>query len=442
MAARHIVLAAVSFASLFLLASPNLFGEDLPSGGDIDNAKHELLGVINADGVYVRSGPSENSYQTMKLDKGVQVTVVGLKFNWLKIRPPEGSFAYVPKVYIDRRNDGSVGRASREVIAKVGSSLNMMKIAPMAKVNEGDDVTIIGEQDEYFKIKPPEGSVLYVSKNFVDFVKVIAKAGETSDHGAVAQNPGAGTIGGQASPPTGAQPTPDSAVAGSTTKPTADQATALSASTTQPTADAASTQFDQLEARYATASEKPITEQPLEPLLSGYEAVLKQETLPNSMRRVAEVRLATLKLRNEAKQEFLATKSSQDKLKERSKSLVAEQEEIQERIKSNNVELYTVVGTLRGSSLQHAGSTLYRLTDPATGRTVAYLRTPEPKYANLIGQFVGVKGAVSSDSELNMKIIDSPAAVQIIDPTKVNGSIAAEILPPSLLPKAASTGNE
>ncbi len=106
------------------------------------------------------------------------------------------------------------------------------------------------------------------------------------------------------------------------------------------------------------------------------------------------------------------------------------------------MELYTAVGTLRGSSLQHAGSTLYRLTDPATGRTVAYVRTPEPKYADLIGQFVGVKGALSTDSALNMKIIDSPTAVQTIDPTKVNGSIAAEILPPSLLPKAASTGNE
>lgn len=441
MAARHIVLAAVSFASLFLLASPRIFGEDLPSG-DVDNAKHELLGVINAEGVYVRSGPSENSYQTMKLDKGVQVTVVGLKFNWLKILPPQGSFAYVPKVYIDRRNDGSVGRASREVVAKVGSSLNMMKIAPMAKVNEGDDVTIIGEQDEYFKIKPPEGSVLYVSKNFVDFVKVIPKTGDTSDHGPIAQNPGNGATGGQASPPTGGQPTAENPIAGSTTKPAPDQATALAASTTQPTAEAASTQFDKLEVQFAAANEKPITEQPLEPLLSGYDAVLKQDALPNSMRRVAEVRLATLKLRNEAKQEFLATKSSQDKMKERSKSLTAEQEEIQERIKSNSVELYTAVGTLRASSLQHAGSTLYRLTDPATGRTVAYLRTPEPKYADLIGQFVGVKGTVSSDSALNMKIIESPVTVQTIDPTKVNGSIAAEILPPSLLPKAASTGNE
>ena len=65
-----------------------------------------------------RSGARDDAYPTMKLDKGAQVTVVGLKFAWLKILPPEGSFAYVPKVYIERRGNGSVGRATRETIAK------------------------------------------------------------------------------------------------------------------------------------------------------------------------------------------------------------------------------------------------------------------------------------------------------------------------------------
>ena len=39
------------------------------------------------------------------------------------------------------------------------------------------------------------------------------------------------------------------------------------------------------------------------------------------MRRIAEVRVATLKMRNEAKQEYLAFKETQDKSAERRKAL-------------------------------------------------------------------------------------------------------------------------
>ncbi len=135
-----------------------------------------------------------------------------------------------------------------------------------------------------------------------------------------AQSSGAGTGALQESARPGGTTEPSAGLAASsTTKPVGENSTALAASTTQP-ADAASTQYDQLEVLYAAASEKPITEQALDPLLSGYDSLLKQDALPNSMRRVAEVRLANLKLRNEAKQEFLATKSSQDKMKERGKA--------------------------------------------------------------------------------------------------------------------------
>ena len=214
----------------------------------------------------------------------------------------------------------------------------------------------------------------------------------------------------------------------------------LAAGPTTIPAEAATAEFDALEAQYAATSDKPITDQPLDALLTGYDTLLKEDALSNSMRRVAQVRVATLKLRNEARQEFLATRASQDKMKERTKVLAAEQEEIQERIKTNNVELYAALGTLRASSVQHLGSTLYRLTDPASGRTVAYVRTTDSKYASMIGQFVGVKGSLSTDAALNMKIIDSPTTVEPVDPAKVNTSVAAQLVPPSLFPKAASTG--
>src|SRR5436305_8500066 len=176
MAARRLVLAAaISFSICTTIIPPLVCAQDaLPQ--DVENAKQPWLGVVNASAVYVRSAAREDAYPVMKLDKGTQLKVVGLKFKWLKILPPDGSFAYVPKAYVERRGTGNVGRATREIIAKVGSSLNPMKINPMAKVDQGQDVQILGEQDEYYRIAPPEGSYLYINQQFVDPFKPLNEA--------------------------------------------------------------------------------------------------------------------------------------------------------------------------------------------------------------------------------------------------------------------------
>src|SRR5678815_3097774 len=61
-----------------------------PIAPEIENSKYQFTGVVNSNAVYVRSGPSENDYPTMKVDKGADVTVLGIKYEWLKIAPPEG----------------------------------------------------------------------------------------------------------------------------------------------------------------------------------------------------------------------------------------------------------------------------------------------------------------------------------------------------------------
>ena len=65
-------------------------GQEVADPG-IENSKYQADGLINANAVYVRSGASDNDYPVMKLDKGAPVHVVGMKFEWLKIAPPEGS---------------------------------------------------------------------------------------------------------------------------------------------------------------------------------------------------------------------------------------------------------------------------------------------------------------------------------------------------------------
>ena len=98
---------ATLVALMVIIAPARLLAEDEP---EVPNAKYNFIGEINGNGVSIRSGPSENYYPTGKLDKGARVKVVGIKFNWLKIEPPEGSFSYVGKAFVDRHGEASSAR--------------------------------------------------------------------------------------------------------------------------------------------------------------------------------------------------------------------------------------------------------------------------------------------------------------------------------------------
>jgi hypothetical protein len=324
------------------------------------------------------------------------------------------------------------------VIAKVGSSLNQLKTAPMGKVDESQDVEIVGEQDEYYKIKPPAGTYLYVNESFVDPLKALPTVPERKEKEQappiIAHNNNSGPKILTPPHPAAQAVAPNEEVPAGAVKTETPQPSQTPEAPPTEVATAASETFGKLEADFKLASEKSITDQPVEGLLTGYTDLLKQEGLSSQTRKIAEVRVSTLKLRTEAKAEFIAAREEQRLAADRQKALVAEKEEITERIKEKEVTFYAAVGTLRASSIQRGDGTLFRLTDPATGRTIAYLRTMDAKFASMMGQFVGVKGIVTTDTALNMKIIDQPLGIEGVDPAKVNNSIAAQIIPPSLVP--------
>ena len=422
MASGRLLLAATLTLSAYAALPAVSRAEDTTQGES--EGKHVFQGEVNANAVFVRSRASEDAYPTMKLSKDTKVTVVGIKGQWLKIDPPEGSFAYVPKSYIMLRNDGTVGRATRDTIAHAGSQLNDLAAVPMATVHEGDDVQILGQYHEYFKIKPPKDSFLWINKQFVDPVKTVAAADPAPTPAPREEKPEKS----DSLPP----PAPVSDAAAPATQPSDAVADAgAKPATTQPAEYTAIAEYEKLEEQFTAASAKPIGDQPLPDLLAGYQKVAAADDLPSSMRSIAEVRIATLKVRNDARVKFLAVQENERKMTEQRKALVAERQEIEERIKKNDIQIFAAVGTLRPSSLQTGQGLLYRLTDPASGRTVCYVRTGDSKYGQFLGQFIGVRGAITNDPQLKA-LIENPVEALPVDPSKVNQSIAAQIVPPSL----------
>ena len=124
---------------------------------EIENAKHSFEGVV-IDRTFVRSGPSDTFYPTQNIEKGATVIVVAKKGNWSKIQPPEGSFSYIQKAFVNKYGDGKNGKVTTPtLIVRAGNSVQpQLQWAVQTKLDVGQDVTIFGEENEYFKIRPPE----------------------------------------------------------------------------------------------------------------------------------------------------------------------------------------------------------------------------------------------------------------------------------------------
>jgi hypothetical protein len=465
-----------AFAALPLALVAPAFGQaqqedDQPP--QVENARTRWIGVVTANGVQVRSAPSGSAYPTMRLGDGTQVIIAGLKGDWLKIEPPEGSYSLVPKSKVNRRGvNGTVGRTNDATVVKAGSQLMRVKMGAQARLEPNTDVTILGEEDEYYKIKPPEGAYLFVNKKDVRPVRKVGE--EVVANGQGQPRPGTANAGNNAQgqpmarepregDTTSAQPTQqgETANAGNgtqeipttvtptervnrTTQPQGEGEVAANP-TTQPSDSAALAKFEDLERQFEAANGKPALEQPLDELQTGYAALLADDNgaaLPSSARRIAQIRVAAIKARVAARDQYREFEKAREQAAERQKSLVAERQEIQERIEKTGVQTYTAVGTLRVSSLQQGNTTLYRLTDPGTGRTVAYVRSNDAaKYGPLLNQFVGIRGTVATDAKLAARVI-TPTEAQPVDPSKVNDKVIAQIVPPSLIGSTANTTNE
>jgi uncharacterized protein YgiM (DUF1202 family) len=546
---RIAILAAAAFSATATFAARGQdAAPDAPALKEVENSKFSTSGIVSSNAVYVRCGPGDNYYPTMKLDKGAPVKVVGAKFDWLKIVPPDGSFCYVAKVYVDRHGDGKVGRVARDSInVRAGSSLSALKIGILCELNLGEEVEILGEEQEYLRIKPPAKAFLYVNKKFVEpdpdakpEVQQIANAGapkpieqpkaetpKPADTTPPAPVTGAaGQDFGTPEAPKTEAPKPETATtdvpaavkpevttptpAPEAPKPEATNPIMAKADPVPPpavietpkpieapkpettdkpepiketpapvteapkveapkfetpkveapkietpapqveapkpvvpakptfpvptTLEAAEMAFDKAEGMFGGTKGVALDQQPLDSLVAQFEALHKSDALPESLRRVAEARLRTVKTRQSAQVDLFQVRQGQDELSKRRMALAAEQAELQRRISENTVRIYQAVGTLQPSSFQQGKGVLYRLTDPATGRTVCYVRSQDATQSTQIGQFVGVKGQITEDNRLGAKVL-IPTEVTACDPGKVHQTITAQIIPPSLMPK-------
>lgn len=408
--------------------------------------QYPFTAEVTGDDVYIRTGNSLNDYHAAKVNKGFKVTVVDEVLGWAKILPPEGSYSWISKSYVnvsDGKTSGVVTGDSVRVWA--GSDFREPIHSPslQTKLNSGEVVELMPNQpasSDYFKIKPPAGAHLWISAELLKYAAAVSQDQPV----VVPARPDAGAV----APATG-ETTPAQA-------PAAEQTPVgnLPASTEQSLPDFTNVGGQESAAEKpldpnaplptATGDQQPPKPKPISKetqyIRQNYELSGKIDEImkkPQSERDFAEIKqsLEAIKADPEAgrasqyAQSLLnriagheLAASALEEVKQQEQSLQQTREQIEKAHQAELAKLpkeadYLYTGMLKPSYVyaDKSGSKRYLLTD-ANGKIISYLvaGTPEvaAEFETLLNTKVGVKGSIASNAKslvtlVNVTAVDS-----------------------------------
>ena len=139
--------------------------------------KFPYTAYVNADDVYVRSGPGQNYYPTSKLDLGAEVEVYRHDpGGWYAVRPPQGSFCWVAARYLKIDRDGLAVVTGDRVVARVGSDFSDIRDVIQVRLDRGEEVEVLETKnldpgdgaEKWAKVAPVAGEFRWILGKFVD----------------------------------------------------------------------------------------------------------------------------------------------------------------------------------------------------------------------------------------------------------------------------------
>jgi uncharacterized protein YgiM (DUF1202 family) len=121
----------------------------------------------------VRSGPSHDFYETDRLSAGFEVEVYRHDANgWCAVRPPKGSFSWVPAQQLQRTDNPSVAQVIKTPLkTRVGSRFNDIHDVEYISLRQGELVKLLGSKtisgdegksEEWLRISPPAGEFRWI----------------------------------------------------------------------------------------------------------------------------------------------------------------------------------------------------------------------------------------------------------------------------------------
>jgi uncharacterized protein YgiM (DUF1202 family) len=442
-------------AALLTLPPANLaYAQDTASPGSAAApVAGPYIAVVTGNSVNVRSGPSaQSAYVFGKLRQGDTVQVLAEEFGWAKVRtsgPAFASlFAYVPA---DRRvtlgQDGTASVNARTDLRAPnvdagGSPDKSWK--QIGQVDAGATLTVLGtvngEKESVYKVAMPASGEGWVNMQFIrrangqeaaafsaGAAPTAPAVGTLASTEQTAPAPGVGapapteaapavpqlsaqTSGSPAIPPLlGTEPTRAVPAGTKTDSHGEGSIEAAPKATVTRTVTRRATWTD-LESQWEAVRAQPQATAELDALRARYNELAASAPAKSSLAHMARTRAEQLGLLQEAQRQTQELAALRGKSSERTRAMYQLVLDIQKRSD------YVAVGILNASVVYDGKSLpqLYRITDPQTSQTIAYVLPNESlPMGTMLGTLVGVKGGREFDSALNMNVI-SPQVVELL----------------------------
>ena len=165
--------------SLGIIALVVAFGlaVDGDRGSSFAAEKFPYTAYTNSTDVYIRSGPGKNYYPTEKLGKGEAVEIYRHDpGGWYAIRPPEGSFCWVPADVLKPHGDRLATVVKDKSPCYVGTKFSSARDVSQVRLDKGEEVEILDikqlgdgpDAQSWVEIAPPSGEFRWVFGKFVD----------------------------------------------------------------------------------------------------------------------------------------------------------------------------------------------------------------------------------------------------------------------------------
>jgi hypothetical protein len=130
---------------------------------------------VTGNSVNLRSRPDVNSTPLAQLDRDTFLEGAGMESGWYRVRPPRGVFSLVDGEFIQLKSDDEGEVAIRDGTLRVRAGSLVTDVNPTTAevqtlLERGARVVVVGRNERWLKIAPPEGVFAYVSVDYVERV--------------------------------------------------------------------------------------------------------------------------------------------------------------------------------------------------------------------------------------------------------------------------------
>lgn len=374
-------------------------------------------------------GPGNSYREQTLLNQGDEVRIVDEEGSFYKIDPPAGTFVFLPPGSVRRASDMEAAEEPAESDASSEQASDEQPDEPQATADETEVMEAHADTPPADEGEAPgvEGAEAEPREELADTTdsedETVAQTGEAADEEVAQTEADDDAATAEADADEG--DTVDADDTASATADADDEADADAVADSEmdaadgdandeiiaetPLEDvdtpAVSDALREVEQRYLPAFDLPLEEQPFDRMIAAYSQVRGQnDDLPESDRRLIEHRLDVMERNQSIAATLIRLAELRDSADETDRALDERQRE-RDRRQPN----YDAVGELLASTVYDGQNLpqLFRVVDPATGRTLGYVEPDDQvNPRRMLGRVVGIVGDRRLDAGLRLRVFD------------------------------------